>query len=464
MDRRALLSGLAGLIGLGAAAGVTGHPTASPGGTPPSETPSTPEGPLGTVTIDGATEAVVAGEQTVFVAATDQFVAVDIADPASPSLLYESGDVLGEYAKGPLTDIWDVAVDGEELLVVGPAHGNSPDLAAAVLFDVTEPADPTRTAVYEIDSGLHNADLVDGLAYLTANGLDGKPLVIVDMDAGEERGRWALRDADTAWTEVPEQLRTLHDVTVAADIAYLAHWDAGTWLLDVAEPTDPTVLSYVRGRDPAILADVEDAGRDGRELPGNDHYALVNDAGTLLAVGAEAWASDADADTGPGGISLFDVTDPTSPREQAVIEAPPTPDPTRDGVWTTAHNFSFAGDHLYAAWYQGGVTVHDISDPAAPQELYHWRDADRAKFWTAHRGVPGESFIASSWEHPADDGPGELFTFADPVPATAGATTEPPTETATRTTDGTGAGAGPLTVFAGVALATWRAVVGVRDE
>jgi hypothetical protein len=464
MDRRGLLEGLVGLTALRAAGGVAGHPTERPDGTPPSKTPSNPAGPLGSVTVEGATEAVVVDAQTVFVAATDQFVAADIADPASPTLLYESGDVLGEYADGPLTEIWDVAVDGEELLVVGPAHGDSADLAAAVLFDISDPAAPERTAVYEIDSALHNADLVDGLAYLTANGLDGKPLVIVDMGAGAERGRWALRDAETAWTEVPEQLRTLHDVTVADGVAYLAHWDAGTWLLDVADPADPTVLSSIRGRDPAILADVEDAGVEGRELSGNDHYALVNDAGTLLAVGAEAWASDADADTGPGGISLFDVTDPTLPREQAVIEAPPTPDPTRDGVWTTAHNFSFAGNYLYAAWYQGGVTVHDIADPAAPRELYHWRDADRAKFWTAHRAVPGESFIASSWEHPAEDGPGELFTFPDPVPATAATPTAQPVDGTAQTSGGTGAGAGPVTVLGGLAVATWQALAGSGDE
>ena len=76
-------------------------------------------------------------------------------------------------------------------------------------------------------------------------------------------------------------------------------------------------------------------------------------------------------------LATFDVADPTNPKlvgrwalpgmDRAAGEAPPWPKGKR---WAL-HHMIVAGDRGYAAWRDGGVTLHDLSDPAAPSLLSH---------------------------------------------------------------------------------------------
>ncbi|WP_225333203.1 LVIVD repeat-containing protein [Halomicrobium urmianum] len=409
MHRRSFLRTIAGAAVL-TGAGVAGaHPTVTDPATPPEE--SAPE-PLGALEVETAREAVVGGDGPVYVAADDGFLVVDAADPAEPTVVSETRGLAGDGDADPMEDVYDLSVEGDRLLVVGPANPGHDGFHGALLFDVSDPAAPERVAVHETDYPIHNACLVDGLAYLAGTATEGNPLVVVDVGDGEV-GRWSLFDRDDAWREVAAPLRVLHDVTVRGDLAYLAHWDAGTRILDVSDPETPEFVSRVRGRDPETLADLD--FDEATRPPGNDHRAAVGPEGDLLGINAEAWAVEADADRGPGGIEFYDVSDPSEPVRLSRIDPPPTPDPTRDGVWTTAHNFQITGGRCYTSWYQGGVKVHDVSDPLAPRELYHWRDAGQARFWTAQRLSDGDAFVASSMGVPGEDGaPGGLFAFPDP--------------------------------------------------
>jgi len=439
MHRRSFLRAACGSAVLGSVGTASAHPKGSGGGegTPVSETPTGPD-PLGSLRLAGAKEAVVRDGTTVFLATTDGFAVVDASDPVDPTVVSRTDSVLDDQEDGPMEGIWDVKVEGDRLLVVGPANGGRDAVHAAVVYDVGDPSDPERVAVHETEYPIHNAFLTDGVAYLTANDFESNWLVTVDADAGDELGRWSLLDHDDAWADVEPVMRVLHDVWVADGLAYLAHWDAGTWILDVSDPASPAVVSRVRGRPVEELAAVGNASREATALPGNDHFVTVDESGTLLGVGVESWAAADGADDGPGGIHLYDVADPTDPRKRSSIDPPPSPDPTRSGVWTTAHNFELADDRCYSSWYQGGVKVHDVSEPSTPRELFHWRDGSQTKFWTAQRGVPGEFFLASSWESPGDErGDGGLYLFPDPVPAES-------TTTESGAADATGDGVGSL--------------------
>ncbi len=154
----------------------------------------------------------------------------------------------------------------------------------------------------------------------------------------------------------------------------------------------------------------------------------------------------------------------------------------------TAHNFAWRGDRLYTSWYQGGVRVYDLADPADPRLLAAWRDPDRAQFFAARPAAEG--FVASSAaesEGGTEAGTGlrsGLYTFPEPDadgrpaptrtpveppwtptperPATPTATGTPePTPTATPTdagtpSDDTGPGVGVLATLAGGALGLRR--------
>ncbi len=427
MRRRAFLGAVGGGV---AATGVASVTAAQP----------SEFAPLGSVGIRGAKEAVPGDDGVAYVATTDGFAVVDASDPAEPTVVAERRGLLAERDGGPLEAVWDVKVEGDRLVAVGPANPGDPDrLQGAAVFDVSDPASPERTAFHETDFSIHNCFLRDGRVYLTGNDEAANPLVVVDLggDTPTEVARWSLLDVDDAWADVNPWLRWQHDVWVGGDTVYLAHWDAGTWLLDA---DDLSVRGRFGGRPSGELAAVPDDEVNAGvvELPGNSHYAMPNDDGSVVAVNAEAWGRQPDdgRDRGPGGVELWNVADAANAERIAHVEPPRLGgDDARLGdavrrlchgcgqegpsIWRTAHNLDLVGDRLFTSWYQGGVRVFDVSDPASPRELASWRDPERASLWTAKRLTPA-TFVAPSTDH--RDARGALYTFPVPDGESASAT------------------------------------------
>ncbi|OIB56237.1 LVIVD repeat-containing protein [Natrialba sp. SSL1] len=376
--------------------------------------------PLGRTSVGGAAEAVVGDDgETAYLATTTGFATVDVSDPTDPEVLAREDSL--SVDDETLTDILDIKVSGDRLVVPGPANPTTaPVFHGFICYDVSDPAEPVAvTEPYETDYHIHNCFLEDNLLYVVANSEEPaeNPLVVFDIsdDTVEAVGRWSLLEFEPGWEEVHWLLRYLHDVYVHDEIAYLAYWNAGTYLIDVSDPANPEYISHVAETELEEQQNIPVAGvSDAQQgLPGNDHYSAVDDTGTLLGVGREAWATGGDDPDGPGGIDLYDVSEPSEPTYQATIEAPSAENEGySDGMWTTAHNFELRNDRLYASWYRGGVTVHDVSDPASPTELAGWRDADDLGFWTARVLESGETFIASSTEAiPSADTEGALLVF-----------------------------------------------------
>ncbi|MFC5970764.1 LVIVD repeat-containing protein [Halomarina salina] len=409
-------------------------------------------GPLGRVEVPGTTEVVVSGD-VAYLATSDGFASVDVSDPENPSVLANPTDLLADRENGPMKQIFDVKVEGDRLLVAGPAQSTQNSVSALVLYDVSDPAAPEQVGVYETESINHNVFLSDGVAYRGDNYADGlqseNPVVMIDVEAGEELGRWSPVDENEAWGDVYTGLRVLHDMYVQDGVAYLAYWDAGTWLLDVSDPASPSVINHVRGRPPEELASLSGSQVTNENLqpPGNDHYVAVNDDASVLGVGMESWDTEADEDDdGPSGIELFDISDPTTAESLATITPPPTDQPTYSGVWTTSHNFDFAGDRLYTSWYSGGVKVFDVSDPSAPGILREWENREELSFWAAVAVEPGETFVASAENHRGEQGAfAGLVAFPDAPSGEQSTRTQTPvptstTDSTTGTANGTGDG------------------------
>lgn len=426
MHRRALIRTGAATLGLGT--GVVGSvaahdpplhtpPEGSPGGSTTATEASDGYEPLGSVGVEGATEAVVGDAgRTAYVAATTGYAVVDLSDPTRPAVVADRRGLPADREDGPLAGIHDVKHDGETLIVVGPANPQRDEsLSGALVVDVADPASPVERGFYETDYPIHNCYLDGETAYLTANASDETWLEVVDVggESPEKVGEWSLTDVDEGWADVPRSLRVVHDVYVQDDVAYVAHWDAGTWLLDVSDPSALAAISHVADRSLADLRAVspDEARRDRVALPGNSHYAAVDETGDLLAVGREAWAVEAGGDGGPGGIDLYDVSDPTAPERLSHVVPPPTSDATIRGLWTSSHNFELRGGVLYSSWYGGGVRRFDVSDPSTPRLRTWWTDPNEAQFWTARVGVPGETFVASSLG--PDRESGRLYVFPD---------------------------------------------------
>jgi hypothetical protein len=395
--------------------------------------------PRGRLTLADAKEAVVSPDgSTAYVAVTDGYATVDLADPASPELLAERRDLLADEQGGPLEQLYDVKLSGDTLAVVGPANPSRGQTRnGALLVDVSDPTAPEQIAFHSTQHPIHNCAFADGYLYLTGNGagtVEGRlqnPMVVIDTtgDTPTEVARWHLTDHDEAWVDVPAPFRTLHDLWVRDGLAALAHWDAGTYLLDVSDPTEPTHRGTIPALSPEELADAGGAQYTSR--PGNHHYVTTDESNEILGIGGESWGYERDGEIrgGPSGIDLYDVSDPTSPEKLSTIEPPAATDTTYRGTWTTAHNFELRDGTLYSAWYHGGVKRHDVSDPASPEQLSWWVEPTEARFWTAQAGVPGEFFVAPTMGTETADAGLWVFPETDGTGGTPAALTATPTPT-----------------------------------
>ena len=432
MQRRTVLKGIGGTVALSTLAGSAVAGTGQ----------SDPYEPLGRVEIEGTREAVVGPDgETAYVAANTGFATVDVSDPANPTVLAERRDLLADRDDGPLQQIYDVKVENDRLIVAGPANGLRGEVVHGfLLYDVSDPANPKRLAFHGTDFPIHNCYVAGGVVYLTAVDFDVNPVVMVDVsgDSPEEIGRWSPLDAKPEWGDVAGLFRVVHDVYVRDGVGYFAYWDAGVWMVDVSDPANPEFVAQVGGLPREELAKLEGDARTAEyvEPPGNAHYAMPNEDGTLLGVNAEAWDRSETPDSGgPGGVDLWDVSDPANAEKLATIEPDRVSDETMAGTWTTSHNFDIRGDRLYTSWYQGGVKVHDISDPANPELLTWWRKPRETSFWTAK--LAGDFFIGASTDE-QEGITGALYTFPD----RAGEQANPPAldPTTTGTTGSSGGG------------------------
>ncbi len=160
------------------------------------------------------------------------FEIYDVSDPANPELL---ASVQTDDVNAFLRDNFGYTDFGVHNLWLF-TRGDRDYVAATVesefgnfqIFDITDPTAPELVGWWGAEE-LRLAEL----------GLDVDPADITDFDLILELDAY-LFDGFGA-----SQNRFLHDVTITEDgtQAYLANWDAGLVLLDISDPTNPTLTS-----------------------------------------------------------------------------------------------------------------------------------------------------------------------------------------------------------------------------
>lgn len=214
--------------------------------------------------------------------------------------------------------------------------------------------------------------------------------------------------------------------TSAGGADQYAAWGGYTHVVDVSDPEDPVVASrYQSPLNPAgchdiAFEEIRDEligfcpGQGGTEiwdasdpstpapigriaLPFGQlpHVVAVSSDDELLAIGDEAYAGHAcGAGTPMGAIWLYDISDLTDPQMIGFVSPPrgnyPVGALSGAPESCTAHNFDFVPGTrtLVAAWIGGGTSVIDLADPAAPEEIAHFKPdgtAAMSSYW--HRGL-----------------------------------------------------------------------------
>jgi hypothetical protein len=215
------------------------------------------------------------------------------------------------------------------------------------IYDVTDPANPKKLALYATEPGVNRGsheiwlETPGNRAYAytavinsedRTNGAkaDFRIVDVSDPTAPVEVGQWS---AQAELGRPASNVEFTHSVITNAQAtrAYLSYWNLGTVILDISDPSN---LVYL-----------------GRTNAPASHSAAIARGEKLLVETHEI---------GAGVPTLYDISDPANPVKLS--------DFVIDGYERdTVHDPRLRGHVAAFSWYSFGVQLADISRPAAPK-------------------------------------------------------------------------------------------------
>jgi hypothetical protein len=323
------------------------------------------------------------------------FRVLDISNPAAPVKLGQFKCFGRQSDVSIWRDLVFVSVDTPNSKPECGSPAATPDEYASGsaweglrVVSIANPANPVQLAAVYTACGSHTHGLVPDeangrlLVYIQSYPLAGQG---PDCNASSHR-KVSVVEVPLANPAAAKVISTVdvspaigcHDITVMlprriAGVACLT--ESQMW--DVSDLAHPKVISHIRN--PAINI---------------QHSTTFSWDGKTLVIGDELGGADFSPGCGPGGdhvplgaLWFYDVSDPANPTAKASYRIPRTV-PT---IFCTAHNFNMipltSGKQiLVSAWYNGGTTVVDFTDPANPHELgfYTPKAPVQAATWSSY--------------------------------------------------------------------------------
>ena len=362
------------------------------------------------------------------------FRVMDIANPAAPA-------ELGQFScPGPQADVSvfrDLVFLSVDAPRKAPECGSGGATAAENLagtsvegvrvVSIADPANPVQLKFVNTNCGSHtntvvpdeanNRVLVYALSYPVPSTAQGpncnanhRKISVIEVPLD--------RPADARVVSTPDvsPATGCHDVTVLTPrkLAGAACITEGQ-LWDISDPVNPKIISHIVN--PAINI---------------QHSTTFSWDGKTLVIGDELGGAAVSPGCGPGGehvplgaLWFYDVTDPRAPVQKATYRIP------QDvaSILCTAHNFNMipltsGRQILVSAWYNGGTTVVDFTDPTQPRQLGHYisKTGPQAATWSSYwynGRIYANNFDEDVNSLTAKSRGFDVFSFSDPVAAGA---------------------------------------------
>ncbi len=253
----------------------------------------------------------------------------------------------------------DVKVSEDGKTCVIGREGASNRKNGLVIVDCSDPTNVEVIANYddELTGGVHNVFIYDNHVYAVNNGRRYDVINIEDPKNPYRVSRFELGTPGHA----------VHDVWIKDGIAYSSNWGDGLQLVDVGSGTArgalaqsdvapiPDIRQGLAGGSPANPVQFADyqypSGRNHAAFPfhsesTNKFYVVGGDETFPYGLNRTDKPTRA-----AGYLHFVDFTDPGNPDEIARYEVPEA----------GSHNYWIEDDILYAAFYNGGLRVVDIS-------------------------------------------------------------------------------------------------------
>ncbi|TMQ22486.1 MAG: hypothetical protein E6K82_13170 [Candidatus Rokuibacteriota bacterium] len=307
--------------------------------------------------------------------------AVDVTDPRTPGLLFQSDLPHRDMRSNSLDLAGDLLVVAYQTTKVGLTP------AGFEIFDVADPRTPRSVAFFDASGphsrGVHHLWFVDGVHVHMASGAadfkarhpkDDQCYRIVDVrhpTRPTEVGRWWLPGTRDGDVEPPPVRHPTFDAGYRAhntnvypqrpDRAWIGYLDGGAVILDIADLARPRLVSRWDYHPP---------------FPGFTHTVLPLLSRGLMVVSDEA-TRDAGGDW-PKLVWVVDVREETNPVPIATCPLPPLDEFKDRGGRYGAHNLhenrpapgAWVSDTIVVGtFFNGGVRAFDLSDPFRPREV-----------------------------------------------------------------------------------------------
>ena len=273
----------------------------------------------------------------------------DVTDPSNMTII----DTITVDAR----TVNDVKISEDGKVGVISREGASNRKNGFVVLDVTDPYNVKITAEFNDDmtGGVHNVFIYDNHVYAVNN---GRKFDIINIEDPSNPFRVGIYELNTPG-------HSIHDVWVENGIAYSSNWADGVHAVDVGGlkfnernrkkiEYNPLLMKAGKGSpsNPTHLASLVDPN-------GHNHAAFPFKSQSTdkfyIVAGDEWFPWRYPGKPRPyqprGGFHFLDFTDIDNPKEEAVYTI------TEAG----SHNHWIKGDTLYAAYYNGGLRIVDIS-------------------------------------------------------------------------------------------------------
>ncbi len=317
--------------------------------------------------------------------APKNFTGIDVTDPRNPRVVVQT-ELPQRFMRSNSLELV-----GNTLVVAYQVQQPGQAPAGFEMFDVSKPEEPRSISFFDASGpksrGVHQLWFADGeFVHMAAgaadftprNQLDDQCYRIVDVrnpSKPVEAGRWWLPGTQEGDAEpAPERHVAGNDFGFRAhntnvypqrpDRCYLGYLDAGMFIMDISDKSQPKVISRWDNSPPYV---------------GFTHTVLPLFGRDLLVVTDES-VVDGGADW-PKLVWIVDARDERNPVPIATCPMPPLRDFQGRGGRFGAHNLHEnvpspncwqSEQVIIGTFFNGGLRAFDIADPYQPREVAHF--------------------------------------------------------------------------------------------